>query len=252
MKKIILVGANGNLGPVWAKTILESGATLLCLGKEKLPDKNLELLLGKFPNSAKYREFDVRNRRVAEEPELNGSTYTGLVINSGIDSIPGNGKARITDYSYDEWVEILSVNVAGVANTINQFSNFLTANSSIVIIGSIYGLVSPNEELYNHYNSGEGTVKHPAYTASKSAIIGLCKQYATHLANSGIRVNLLTLGGFEGNQDREFVSKFNKKVPTGRMATSGDVVGALMFLLSPASNYVTGHNLIVDGGYTLF
>jgi NAD(P)-dependent dehydrogenase (short-subunit alcohol dehydrogenase family) len=114
----------------------------------------------------------------------------------------------------------------------------------------MYAIVSPSPSLYSHFNSGLGSIKNPAYGASKAALISLCNQYATHFAPTGQRFNLLTLGGIAGSQDEEFKEKFNRKVPMQRMGNPDELGGALVFLLSSASSYMTGHNLILDGGFT--
>jgi NAD(P)-dependent dehydrogenase (short-subunit alcohol dehydrogenase family) len=114
----------------------------------------------------------------------------------------------------------------------------------------MYALVSPTSSLYDHFNDGRGSIKNPAYGASKAALIAVCNQYATQFGADGIRFNMLTLGGIEGNQDLEFKTKFNSKVPLARMGTKDEIGPALIFLLSQDSSYMTGHNLILDGGFT--
>jgi NAD(P)-dependent dehydrogenase (short-subunit alcohol dehydrogenase family) len=114
----------------------------------------------------------------------------------------------------------------------------------------MYALVSPTSSLYDHYNEGTGSIKNPAYGASKAALVAVCNQYATQFGADGIRFNILTLGGIEGDQDTEFKNKFRAKVPLARMGTTGEIGTALTFLLSNDSSYMTGHNLVLDGGFT--
>jgi NAD(P)-dependent dehydrogenase (short-subunit alcohol dehydrogenase family) len=141
------------------------------------------------------------------------------------------------------------LNVAALVTFLNWIIPSLTKNSSVVLIGSIYGIVSPDSNFYSHFNDGEGSVKNPAYGASKGALISLCRQYATHLAKEGIRVNILTLGGVKADQDSQFIKKIVARIPQGRMAEKSDITGPLRFLLSDESSYITGHNLIADGGF---
>ena len=247
----LVVGAAGNLGPVWCKALLEKGASVLGIGLNCSNDSNIQALLSDYPDNFKTFEADITQtlpERLVET--LVEIPLSGVVMNSGIDSVPGSGKSKITDYSFNEWVRMLTVNVAGVANGINQLIPFLKEESSVVLIGSMYGIVSPKPTLYSHYMEGMGTVKNPAYGASKAALIAMCKQYATHLAPKGIRFNLLTAGGVAGNQDEEFVHKFINQVPLGRMGEKVELTPALLFLLSSDSSYITGHNLVADGGYT--
>lgn len=116
---------------------------------------------------------------------------------------------------------------------------------SIVNIGSIYGLVAPDHRIYEG-----GFVKPYSYGVSKSALLMVTKYFAGLWANCGVRVNTLTLGGVKNNQPEGFVKRYSEKVPMGRMANPDDYFGALHFLVSDASKYMTGANLIVDGGYT--
>jgi NAD(P)-dependent dehydrogenase (short-subunit alcohol dehydrogenase family) len=115
---------------------------------------------------------------------------------------------------------------------------------SIVNIGSLYASISPLPSFYDHI---PGFVKPPAYGASKAGVVQLTKWLARHLAP--VRVNAISPGGVRGGQDDEFLAKYNARVPLGRMAEPEDLVGPLLFLASDASRYVTGHELVVDGGF---
>jgi NAD(P)-dependent dehydrogenase (short-subunit alcohol dehydrogenase family) len=149
-----------------------------------------------------------------------------------------------------EWERVFRVNVFGVVAILNTLLPALANPSSVALLGSLYGIVSPKPALYSHFNGGAGSLKHPAYGASKAALVALGRQYATHLAPEGVRVNTLTLGGVEAGQDSEFMAKFGQHTPTGQMLSVEDVLGPLVFLMSDDSVAMTGHNLVVDGGFT--
>lgn len=122
----------------------------------------------------------------------------------------------------------------------------MPAGSTIVHISSTYGNVSANKSIYG--NSG---INSPvAYATSKAALINLTRYMATHLADKGIRVNCLSPGGVFNNQSPEFIANYTRLTPLGRMAQPQDYQGAILFLMSDASAYMTGANLIVDGGWT--
>jgi NAD(P)-dependent dehydrogenase (short-subunit alcohol dehydrogenase family) len=124
-------------------------------------------------------------------------------------------------------------------------------SGSIVNISSIYGVLSPDQSLYEYRREqGEDFYKPPAYSASKSAILNLTRYLATYWAKQNVRVNTLTLAGVFNHQDERFLEKYEAKVPLGRMAREDEYNSAIVFLMSPQNTYLTGSNLIVDGGFT--
>jgi NAD(P)-dependent dehydrogenase (short-subunit alcohol dehydrogenase family) len=115
----------------------------------------------------------------------------------------------------------------------------------------VYGLLSPQQDVYEFRRAaGEEFFKPVAYSVSKSAVLNLTRYLATYWARSGVRVNTLTLAGVANDQPRAFLDAYEARVPLGRMLEAGEAVGAVVFLVSDASSYVTGANLVVDGGWT--
>jgi NAD(P)-dependent dehydrogenase (short-subunit alcohol dehydrogenase family) len=119
---------------------------------------------------------------------------------------------------------------------------------SIINISSIYGILSPDQRIYQYRK--KPFFKPVTYTVSKAAILGLTRYLATYWSKKGVRVNTLTLGGVFNNQDKEFLKNYCSKVPLGRMADQDDYNGAVLFLACDASKYMTGSNLVIDGGYS--
>jgi NAD(P)-dependent dehydrogenase (short-subunit alcohol dehydrogenase family) len=148
---------------------------------------------------------------------------------------------------------VVHVNVLGVVVPCQVIGGAMAreGRGSIVNIGSVYGLLSPDQGLYDfRREAGEQFFKPVAYSVSKSALVNLTRYLATYWGRSGVRVNTLTPHGIENNQPARFVEAFSERSPLGRLMNVSEAVGAVVFLGSDASSYVTGANLVVDGGWS--
>jgi NAD(P)-dependent dehydrogenase (short-subunit alcohol dehydrogenase family) len=177
-----------------------------------------------------------------------------LVNNAGIDRPPGSSTDGylLEDIPIEENRQIFEVNTLGVFLATQVFGSQMIKRGfgSIINIGSLYATIAPDARFYDHIQTDPPFLKPPAYGASKAAVVNLTKYLATLWAPYGVRVNALSPGGVLGDQDEEFKRKFCDRVPLGRMATASDLCGPLLFLASRASSYVTGTELLVDGGFT--
>jgi NAD(P)-dependent dehydrogenase (short-subunit alcohol dehydrogenase family) len=156
--------------------------------------------------------------------------------------------AGFEDYPEEAWDLVHDINLKGTfLMSQAAIPYFKKRNKGIIInISSTYGNVSPNKNIYG--NSG---INAPvAYSSSKAAIINLTRYIATHMAEYGIRANVLSPGGVYNNQSEEFLNNYKALTPLNRMASAEEYQGAILFLMSDASNYMTGANLIIDGGWT--
>lgn len=254
----IVAGAGGNLGPVWVQALLGAGATVAAFDRPgAAPSGVLDDLGDAYGPRLIRGTADVRDReaiRLFLDRALRGlPAPTVLVNNAGIDQPPNPTRTYSTEaYPSEDFERVLTVNVVGLFNVCQVVGRLMIdgGEGSIINIGSMYASVSPDPRMYEHIEVSPPFLKPPSYGASKAAVVNLSRYLAVHWASEGVRVNTLSPGGVMGNQDPEFLRKFHDRVPLGRLATGEDLVGPLLFLASRASAYVTGHELIVDGGFT--
>lgn len=257
----VVTGAFGKLGPIWAKSLLEAGAKVAAIELPgAIPSEPVQALKAKFGEKLAYFEADVTSRQSLEAVcaaiEQTLGAVSVLVNNAGIDQPPGKQTAvyELVDIPVELLERVVSVNTLGAFQCMQVFGKRMIAkgSGSIINIGSLYASVSPDVRFYDHIEQDVPFIKPPGYGASKAALINLTKYFATHMAPRGVRVNALSPGGVEGGQDADFKRKFCARVPMARMAQADDLSGPLLFLASEAAAYVTGVELIVDGGYTVW
>lgn len=249
----IVLGADGNLGPLWVRAIIENGGSVVGIGLHSSKDQKLKAISSEYPGKLEVLDYDLKSESSTSLENSLKNIYSGVVLNAGIDSLPGTGYSSLEEFGREEWASTFQVNVFGNI----EFLNYLLRNSklskaSIVFIGSMYSQISPSVDLYSHFKGGIGSIKNPAYSASKAAIASAVRQYGTHLASQGMRVNMLSPGGVLGNQDEKFVEKFEAKSPSGKMISPAILGNHLVYLLSSMSNSLIGQNLIVDDGYSVW
>ena len=255
---VVITGVRGQLGYEYAKSFLDRGARVV--GLDVQPSGGNELRDRDYPGKFFFYEADVTDKSSLEsvrmEVQKKIGTPTVLINNAALDSPPSASlqeNGPFESYPEASWDTIMDVNLKGVFYCCQVFGGAMTKQSygSIINIASIYGLVSPDQSLYGYRRQrGEVFYKPVAYAVSKSGILNLTRYLAVYWAQNGIRVNTLTLAGVWNNQDQDFLDAYCGRIPLGRMANGDDYNGAVIFLASQASRYMTGANLIVDGGWT--
>ena len=258
----VVTGALGNLGPIWIDTLLAAGARVFALDH---PDVKISRAFRQLQSQYKeerlrFAPADVRDRKALEAASQQCLDTFGvpsiLVNNAGIDQPPGQPDKGycLEEIPFELNREIFEVNALGLFLVTQVFGGQMVkaGRGSIINIGSLYASVAPDSRFYNHIECNPPFLKPPAYGASKAAVVNLTRYLATLWAPCGVRVNALSPGGVSGDQDPEFKRKFCERVPLGRMAEAADLRGPVLFLASSASSYVTGIELVVDGGFTVW
>lgn len=179
-----------------------------------------------------------------------------LVNNAALDpkfdpAHAGGHSTRFEDFPFEAWQQAVAVNITGMFLCAQAVATpMVKAGKGVIVnISSTYGLVGPDQRLYQREGQPP-QFKPVTYTVSKAAALGLTRYLATYFAGTGIRVNTLSPGGVFAGHDEEFVRRYSSRTVLGRMAERHEMDGALLFLVSDASSYMTGANLVVDGGWT--
>jgi NAD(P)-dependent dehydrogenase (short-subunit alcohol dehydrogenase family) len=246
----VVTGGAGQLGQVYVTGLAERGMRVA----------SFDLVSGEEPSAARSYEVDVTDSEavahaVAEVVSEWGVPHL-LVNNAGLDSppdAPAEDVGPFESYPEEAFDAVLSVNLKGAFLCSQAIGGAMAkeGRGSIVNVSSVYGLLSPVPDLYAFRRArGETFVKPVAYSVSKAAILNLTRYLATYWAKDGVRVNTITLAGVWNDQPQEFLDAFAARSPMGRMLDAEEALGAVVFLASDASSYVTGSNVVVDGGWS--
>ena len=237
-KIILITGSSSFVGKALIKDLSKNNR-LFCIDK-KIVNKI------KMPN-VRYFSSDVMNEKklvkIKKQIEKKEKKID-IIINCFI----SQNYLPFEKQNLKKFKESVTINICGTFLLTKIFYKLLekSEDPQIINFGSIYGLVSGDPKIYPNEK-----VTSDAYAASKSAIIQLTKYYAVKLSKYKIRVNCISPGGIFNNQNSKLVKNYVKKVPLKRMAKIDEIVGSVKLLLSSKSKYINGHNLIVDGGYTI-
>jgi NAD(P)-dependent dehydrogenase (short-subunit alcohol dehydrogenase family) len=247
----VVTGGMGQLGAEIARGLVEQGARVAIFDIEAD---------GTGDDSLRSLPVDVTNRAAIEGATDEITDAWGvphvLVNAAALDSPPDAPIEEVgpfEDYPSDSFDQVMEVNVKGTLLACQVIGARMAAagRGSIVNVSSIYGMLSPVQALYDFRRREGGTFFKPvAYSVSKSALYNLTRYLATYWAKNGVRVNTLTLAGIWNDQPQEFLEAYTARMPLGRMAEAREVVGPVVFLASDASSYVTGANVVVDGGWS--
>jgi NAD(P)-dependent dehydrogenase (short-subunit alcohol dehydrogenase family) len=263
-KWVVVTGAAGLLGRQHSTALLEVNANLVLLDKDK--DKVIQLAhelnqLG-FSGKILNYEIDITNESkvLAVNKDLSAKriSINVLINNAAINpkyEVLADGKngSRVEDFDLLDWNHQLDVGLKGTFICSKVFgSNMAKQRNGVILnIASDLSIIAPDQRIYNNSNELQN-VKPITYSVIKSGLIGMTKYLATYWNESNVRVNAISPGGVYENQNSEFVSRLTKLIPLGRMASPDEYKSAIQFLCSDASSYMTGQNLVIDGGRSVW
>ncbi len=254
-KVAVVTGAAGIIGKVLVRSLVEQGALVASI------DLDREILQQHFDEigaDAKGAAYDCD----LSDPDAIVDTVASIDKRFGrIDILFNNAASKGSDlarffatpeaYSLQTWREVMAVNLDALFLMARQCAEVMKRGDggSIVQTASIYGAIAPDNRIYQGSSyMGHEIYTPPVYAASKGGVIALSRYLATIWAEYRIRVNSISPGGIASGQNDTFQTNYSSRVPLGRMAETREIVDAALFLASPAASYITGQNLMVDGG----
>ena len=257
----VITGGMGQLGVVYAAALAERGARVALFDRATTP----KLELPAFRRGLEDGSILPLTVDITDQAAVQAATETVterwqtphiLINNAALDSPPDAPPEEVgpfETYPLSSFDQVMAVNVKGTLVPCQVIGAAMAGagRGSIINISSIYGILSPCQDIYEfRRQQGEVFYKPVAYSVSKSAVLNLTRYLATYWAQQGVRVNTLTLGGVFNEQPQAFLEAYCERVPMGRMADAQELGGAVLFLASDASSYMTGANLVVDGGWS--
>ena len=251
-KVAIITGGAGNLGIVYAEALAEQGCDIVLVDiveeKAKEIAKNIAEKYWVKAQGMKIDLFSKESVKNVFETVFNNMGRVDILINSAQYSCPGDTEP-VETFDQDIWNKTMEINVTGTFLCCQQAIKYMKNCGAILNMGSVMGVIAPDRRIYEGSNYDGKQMNSPlVYTTSKAAIVGLTKYLAVDFAKKKIRVNCVSPAGFESGQTELFKSKYHDKIPMNRMADKEELKGAVAYLCSDASSFVTGHNLILDGG----
>lgn len=254
----VVTGALGLLGKQHCYALAEAGASVVVAD---LNEAGCQKLASELTVNAIGIGVDITNKGSIEALRdvvlKKFGSVDVLVNNAAINDMFENPQAaaelsKFENYPLELWRKSLDVNVTGTFLCSQILGSVMAKQKrgSIINIASTYGIVAPHQSLYKKPDGTQAFFKSAAYPTTKGAVISFTRFLAAYWGSAGVRVNCLSPGGVENSQDEFFVKNYSERTPLGRMAAPTDYKGAIVFLASDASAYMTGANLVVDGGWT--
>jgi NAD(P)-dependent dehydrogenase (short-subunit alcohol dehydrogenase family) len=257
--KVALVsGALGLIGKNHCYALAEAGANVIVCDLNETESKTFA---DKLPTDSIGAGIDITNEdsvKFVKETIIDKFGKIDILVNNAAinDMVEKAGdqveNSKFENYPIELFKKVMDVNVTGMFITSQIIGSYMAEHGkgSIINVASTYGLVGPDQSIYKKPDGSQTFYKSAAYPTAKGAVVNFTRFLAAYWGEKGVRVNTLSPGGVENKQDEYFIKNYSQKTPLKRMAQPTDYKGALIFLASDASSYMTGANLVVDGGWT--
>jgi len=251
-QNIIVTGAAGQLGSEIINLLLDLGANVTA-SDLSLDDLTLQANKNSWNKKKVFLyqcDISIKDQVVnlIDSTDKKFGEISSIIANAGVSVFEPFLERPVSSIDH-----VMDVNLKGTILCAQQFvkyrKNKTNTKSSIVLIGSHYGQVSPDPRIYTDLDRKNSEI----YGATKAGIIQLAKYYAVHASEFNVRTNVVSPGGIlneQNPQGSDFQKNYSNRCPMGRMALKQDIMGAILFLISPSSNFITGQNISVDGGFT--
>ena len=260
----VITGAAGLLGFIHGFALAELGCHIILtdINQQGLDTCERRILDG-YPQ-ARISKFlmDVTvpsSVKRVNEQLLEDNLCVDILINNAAINISANSvnnEMRFENFPLNTWNREVEVGLTGVILCCQVFGEQMAIRKGGVIINvaSDLSVIAPNQNLYRIEGLYDGNqpVKPFSYSVIKTGLLGLTRYLATYWAKDGVRVNAISPGGVEFNQSQDFIDRISELVPMNRMCQESDIIGAIQFLSSDASSYMTGQNMIIDGGRSIW
>jgi NAD(P)-dependent dehydrogenase (short-subunit alcohol dehydrogenase family) len=264
-KWVVVTGAAGLLGRQHSTALLEVNANLVLLDKDKNRVIQVSHELNQLGFSGKILNYEIDITNESKVQAINDDllakkiSISVLINNAAINPkyevlAEGKNGSRVEDFDLLDWDLQLDVGLKGAFICSKVFGSNMAkqGNGVILNIASDLSIIAPDQRIYKNNSNELQNVKPITYSVIKSGLIGMTKYLATYWNESNVRVNAISPGGVYEKQDSEFVNRLTKLIPLGRMASPDEYKSAIQFLCSDASSYMTGQNLVIDGGRSVW
>ena len=242
----VVTGAAGLLGVEHAIALQAEGLSVVMTDlKAEAIESRMRSATGLDTSKIEIAELDVTDESDIEQfaQRFDDSNQLRVLVNNAQGSHPDD-HLTFDESSYEAWQAILTVTLDGTFLCCRSLGNKMIDTGSIINMSSVYGLLSPDFRIYDQV----GFSSSAAYTTAKSGLIGLTRYLAVYWAKRSLRVNCVSPGGVFNDQPSEFTMAYSNRVPMGRMSNVNEMQGVVGWLASDSSSYVTGQNIVVDGG----